>query len=63
MSSPRLGEQTLPSEFGGRVGDYQLVEEEDDNGQTRVTLVVDPTTGALDEERLLKRLRTGLAEG
>ena len=35
-------EKTFPSEFGGGPGDYQLVEEEDGNGQTRLTLVVHP---------------------
>ena len=43
-------EGDFPSEFGGSPGDYQLVEEEDDNGQTRLTLVVHPDVGELDEE-------------
>jgi hypothetical protein len=58
-----LIESTLPSEFGGGPGDYQLLEEEDETGQTRVTLVVSPAVGALDETRLLARLHLGLSEG
>jgi hypothetical protein len=53
-------ESALPAEFGGASGDYQLVEEEDDNGQTRLTLRADPRIGALDEAKLLARLREEL---
>ena len=56
-------EEAIPSEFGGGPGDYQLVEEEDVDGQTRLTLLVHPDVGSLDEEALLLRLREGLAEG
>jgi hypothetical protein len=58
-----LFERTLPAEFGGGSGDYQLVEEEDDNGQTRLTLLVHPQAGHVDEERLLTRLKEALAHG
>jgi hypothetical protein len=58
-----LLENSFPSEFGGGLGDYQLVEEEDGNGQTRLTLVVHPEVGKLDEEKILARLRASLADG
>jgi hypothetical protein len=58
-----LTEKTLPDEFGGGPGDYQLVEEEDSGGQTRLTLVVHPDVPELNEERLLARLRAALANG
>jgi hypothetical protein len=58
-----LLENTIPSEFGGGPGDYQLVEEEDDNGQSRLTLVVHPGLGTLNEERLISRLQWSLAQG
>jgi hypothetical protein len=58
-----LLENSFPSEFGGGLGDYQLVEEEDGNGQTRLTLVVHPDVGKLDEEKILARLRASLADG
>jgi hypothetical protein len=58
-----LLENIIPSEFGGGPGDYQLVEEEDNAGQTRLTLLVHPDVGNLDEEKLLSRLYQGLAQG
>jgi hypothetical protein len=56
-------ERILPSEFGGGPGDYQLVEEEDDNGQTRLTLRVHPDVPNLNEDALLWRLHEELAKG
>jgi hypothetical protein len=55
-------EKKIPSEFGGDPGDYQLVEEEDENGQTRLTLLVHPAVDKLDEERLLARLRSAFSD-
>ena len=57
-----LFERNLPCEFGGGPGDYQLVEEEDGNGQTRLTLVVHPQVGKVEEHRILARLRAELAK-
>jgi hypothetical protein len=56
-------EKILPSEFGGGPGDYQLVEEEGSNGQTRLTLLVHPEVGEVNEERLLSRLQEHMEEG
>jgi len=56
-------EKTIPCEFEGGPGDYQLVEEEDNNGQTRLTLLGHPEVGNLNEERLLSRLQEGLSQG
>lgn len=58
-----LFEKTLPAEFGGGPGDYQLVEEEDRNGQTRLTLLVRPEVGKLNEERLVARFKEALERG
>jgi hypothetical protein len=58
-----LVERVLPSAFGGGPGDYQLVEEEDDRGQARITLVVDPVVGPLDEARVLEQMQETLAAG
>jgi hypothetical protein len=55
-----LVENILPGEFGGGPGDYQLREEEDARGSTRIALVVDPAVGAVDEEKLLLRLTAAL---
>jgi hypothetical protein len=51
-----LMETTLPAEFGGGPGDYQLVEEEDSEGLTRLSLLVDPSVGDVDEVKLRRRL-------
>jgi hypothetical protein len=58
-----LMEQTLPGEFGGDPGHYQLVEEEDERGQTRLTLLVDPVVGAVDEAKLGARVREEFLRG
>jgi hypothetical protein len=59
----QLMEKDFPRDFGGAIGDYQLVEEEDGNGQTRLTLRVDPGVPNLNEERLLRRLEEELSKG
>jgi hypothetical protein len=38
----------LPARFGGGPADYQLVEEEEPDGQPRLALVIDPGLGPLD---------------
>jgi hypothetical protein len=58
-----LFEKVLPGEFGGDAGDYQLAEEEDGNGTTRLTLIVHPRVGKLDEARIVARLRAALSAG
>ncbi|MDH3442762.1 MAG: hypothetical protein OEN50_02460 [Deltaproteobacteria bacterium] len=57
-----LFEVTFPAEFGGGPGDYQLLEEEDHDGQTRLTLLVHPKIGDLDADKLLARLQQALAQ-
>lgn len=42
-------EQELPQRFGGSVLDYQMIEEEDGEGFTRLVLVVDPAVAIADE--------------
>jgi len=59
----KLFESVFPREFGGGPGDYQLVEEEDASGQTRLTLLVHPNVGRLDEAKILARLQAALANG
>jgi len=47
-------EQVLPSKFGGQSTDYQLIEEEDQNGITRLNLMVNPTIGPVDENAVVQ---------
>jgi hypothetical protein len=61
-------EEVLPARLGGTPLDYQLLEEEDARGLTRVTLLVNPEIGIPDEqavvEIVLESLRQeGLAGG
>ena len=44
----RILEADLPARFGGGPTDYQLLEEDDAHGRTRVVLVVRPEVGPLD---------------
>jgi hypothetical protein len=56
-------EKILPAEFGGALGDYQLVEEENSGGQTMLTLLVHPQIGELNEKKLLERVEAAFAQG
>jgi hypothetical protein len=47
-----LVEQLLPERFGGNSTDYQLVEEEE-RGLARVSVVVAPRVGAVDEAAVI----------
>lgn len=62
----RLLEQVLPGRFGGATTDYQLVEEEGETGLPRVSILVRPSIGVVDEADVidavidvLKRYPTG----
>ena len=45
----RLVEDVLPARFGGGPTDYQFLEDEDENGLPKVSLVVSPRVGPVDE--------------
>ncbi len=60
--SVRVIEEVLPREFGGRSIDYQLLEGEDDDHLTRLYLVVSPSVGPIDEDRVLARFMEGLRD-
>lgn len=42
-------EEVLPSSFGGTLLDYQLREEEEEDGVPHITVVIDPAVGPVDE--------------
>ena len=48
-----LVEEVLPARFGGDPTDYQFVEEEE-NGTTRVSVLVSPRAGAIDEQAVIR---------
>lgn len=47
-------ENELPRRFGGQSTDYQLVEEEDARGLTRLRLLVSPRVGRVDEQEIVE---------
>jgi hypothetical protein len=56
-------ENVLPARFGGSPLDYQLMEEEDEQGFTRLSLLIDPGLSIAAEEDVLKVVMEALAHG
>jgi hypothetical protein len=56
----RLIEEVLPARFGGGPIDYQLVEDEED-GLPKVSVVVAPGVGPVDEDEVVRTVLEGLA--
>jgi hypothetical protein len=54
-------EEVLPARFGGSSLDYQLVEEEDEAGLTRLTLLVSPSVPIADEREVIEAIHAALA--
>ncbi len=59
----RIIEDILPSKFGGTSIDYQMVEEEDEQGHTHMSFVVSPEVGAIDENKLIQTVLAELGNG
>ena len=53
-------ESVLPARFGGTSLDYQLMEEEDGAGFTRVVVIVSPRVGPIDEGAVIEAVLSGL---
>jgi hypothetical protein len=58
----RILEEVLPGRFGGTGLDYQLQEEEDQQGFTRLNLVVSPSVQLEDEQALLHTVSEALRQ-
>jgi hypothetical protein len=56
-----LVEETLPARFGGDPTDFQLLEEEDRDGFTRLSILVHPRLDRVDEAAVLGCVRDTLA--
>ena len=54
----RIIERELPACFGGKSTDYQLVEEEDAGGITRLQLLVSPHVGEVNEQEVIEKFMT-----
>ncbi|MFC1993434.1 hypothetical protein ACFLV3_06510 [Chloroflexota bacterium] len=59
----RIIEEVLPSKFGGASTNYQMVEDEDEQGHTRLYLIVSPDIGPLDDEVLIQTVLVELTKG
>lgn len=57
----RILEEVLPARFGGSPLDYQLLEQEDEQGLTRLYLVVSPRVHIADESEVVRALMDGLS--
>ncbi len=56
----RILEEVLPARFGGSPLDYQLLEEEDADGFTRLSLVVSPKVAIADERVVIEAVLEAL---
>jgi hypothetical protein len=56
-------EEVLPTRFGGSPLDYQLLEEEDDDGFTRLSLLVSPEIDVADEAEVIDAVLEALGRG
>ncbi len=54
----RIIEKDLPSLFGGGSSDYQLIEQEETDGFTRLHLLVSPRLGKIEELKVLDKFMT-----
>jgi len=59
----RILEEVLPAEFGGNTTDYQIVEEEDNQGYTHTNIIVSPKFGKIDDDRLINIFLSELGKG
>jgi hypothetical protein len=49
----RILEAVLPGKYGGAATDYQLLEEEDNRGQTHLSIIISPKVGVVDESDII----------
>jgi hypothetical protein len=59
----RIIEEVLPAKFGGASTDYQMVEEEDEQGHTHLSIIVNPEVGEIEEGELIKTVLSELSKG
>lgn len=59
----RILEEVLPERFGGSPLDYQLLEEEDQRGFTRLSVIVSPRVELVDEQAVVDTVVSALRGG
>jgi hypothetical protein len=55
--------EVLPARFGGAPTDYQLLEEEAENGQPRLRLLVSPAVGPVDRDMVADQFLNAIGRG
>lgn len=56
-------DKVLPDKFGGTAQDYQLIEEEDERGFTRRSVIVSPRVSLTDESEVINTVLNELGKG
>jgi len=59
----RILEEVLPGKYGGAATDYQLVEEEDTEGQTHLSLIISPSVGEIAHDDVIHTVLDELNHG
>ena len=59
----RILDKVLPEKFGGSAQDYQLLEEEDERGFTRRSVIVSPRVSLADESEVVRTVLDELGKG
>jgi hypothetical protein len=59
----RILEEVLPARFGGSALDYQLEEVEDEQGLTRLNLIISPKVKIADESQVIETWAEALRRG
>jgi hypothetical protein len=59
----RIIEEVLPAKFGGSSIDYQIIEEEDEASHSRISIVVSPEVGDINENEVIETVLHELAKG
>jgi hypothetical protein len=59
----RVLDEVLPARFGGAPTDYQLLEEQSDDGHVRLQLLVHPRVGPLDTDMVAETFLTAIGRG
>ena len=58
----RILEEVLPERFGGSPLDYQMIEEEDEQGFTRLYLVINPRVPIMNESKVIEVMLNALSQ-
>ena len=56
-------EKILPAKYGGYSTDYQILEEEDEQGHTRLSILISPGVGMINDDELIQTVLTELSSG